>query len=77
MMNFGDFSIVQLLDLVGFIILVFVLILKWKDIKEYMSVNRGFHGIAQITFSRVTIILYIIYLLYRTFLPYFALYLFF
>ncbi len=27
MMNFGDFSIVQLLDLVGFIILVFVLIL--------------------------------------------------
>ena len=42
-----------------------------------MSVNRGFHGIAQITFSRVTIILYIIYLLYRTFLPYFALYLFF
>ena len=77
MMNLGDFSIVQLLDLVGFIILVFVLILKWKDIKEYMSVNRGFHGIAQITFSRVTIILYIIYLLYRTFLPYFALYLFF
>ena len=77
MMNLGDFSIVQLLDLVGFIILVFVLILKWKDIKEYMSVNRGFHGIAQITFSRVTIILYIIYLLYRTFLPYFAPYLFF
>ena len=77
MMNFGDFSIVQLLDLVGFIILVFVLILKWKDIKEYMSVNRGFYGIAQITFSRVTIILYIIYLLYRTFLPYFAPYLFF
>ena len=77
MMNLGDFSIVQLLDLVGFIILVLVVILKWKDIKEYIDVNRGFNGIAQITFSRVTIILYIIYLLYRTFLPYFALYLIF
>ena len=75
MMNLGDFSIVQLLDLVGFIILVLVVILKWKDIKEYIDVNRGFYGISQITFTRVTIILYIIYLLYRTFLPYFALYL--
>ena len=72
MMNFGDFSIVQLLDLVGFIILVLVVILKWKDIKEYINVNRGFYGIAQITFTRVTIVLYIIYLLYRTFLPFFA-----
>lgn len=77
MMNLGDFSIVQLLDLVGFIILVFVVILKWKDIKEYIDVNRGFHGIAQITFSRVTIILFIIYLLFRTFLPFFTLYLHF
>ena len=75
MMNLGDFSIVQVLDLVGFIILVIVVILKWKDIKEYIDVNRGFYGISQITFTRVTIILYIIYLLYRTFLPYFALYL--
>ena len=77
MMNLGDFSIVQLLDLVGFIILVLVVILKWKDIKEYIDVNRGFHGIAQITFSRVTIILFIIYLLFRTFLPFFTLYLHF
>jgi len=77
MIDFGNFSLVQLLDLIGFVVLVFVIILKWKDIKEYLDVNRGFHGIAQITFSRVTIILYIIYLLYRTFLPYFAPYLFF
>ena len=77
MINLGDFSIVQLLDLVGFIILVLVVILKWKDIKEYIDVNRGFHGIAQITFSRVTIILFIIYLLFRTFLPFFTLYLHF
>ena len=76
-MNFGDFSIVQLLDLVGFIILVLVVILKWKDIKEYIDVNRGFYGIAQITFTRVTIILYIIFLVYRTFAPYFVLYLHF
>ena len=75
MMNFGDFSIVQLLDLVGFIILVLVLILKWEDIKEYIDVNRGFYGIARITFTRVTIILYIIYLVYRTLSPYFFLYL--
>ena len=74
MMNLGGFSIVQLLDLVGFIILVLVVILKWKDIKEYIDVNRGFDGIAQITFSRVTIILYIIYLVYRTFAPYLSLY---
>ena len=77
MINLGAFSIVQLLDLVGFIILVLVVILKWKDIKEYIDVNRGFHGIAQITFSRVTIILFIIYLLFRTFLPFFTLYLHF
>ncbi len=77
MVNFGNFSLVQLLDLIGFVVLVLVVILKWKDIKEYISVNRGFYGIGQITFSRVTIILYIIYLLYRTFLPYFAPYLFF
>ena len=77
MINLGAFSIVQLLDLVGFIILVLVVILKWKDIKEYIDVNRGFHGIAQITFSRVTIILFIIYLLCRTFLPFFTLYLHF
>ena len=77
MIDFGNFSLVQLLDLIGFVVLVFVIILKWKDIKEYLDVNRGFHGIAQITFSRVTIILYIIYLVYRTFLPYFAPYLFF
>jgi len=77
MVNFGIFSLVQLLDLIGFVVLVLVVILKWKDIKEYISVNRGFYGIGQITFSRVTIILYIIYLLYRTFLPYFAPYLFF
>lgn len=77
MVNFGNFSLVQLLDLIGFVVLVFVIILKWKDINEYLDVNRGFHGIAQITFSRVTIILYIIYLVYRTFLPYFAPYLFF
>ena len=77
MMNLGDFSIVQLLDLVGFIILVLVVILKWKDIKEYIDENRGFYGIAQITFSRVTIILFIIYLLFRTFLPFFTLYLHF
>ena len=75
MMDFGDFSIVKLLDLVGFIILVLVLILKWKAIKEYIDVNRGFYGIGQITFSRVTIILYIIFLVYRTFAPYFLLYL--
>ena len=72
--NFGDFSIIKLLDLVGFIILVLVFILKWKAIKEYVDVNRGFYGIGQITFSRVTIILYIIYLVYRTFAPYFLLY---
>ncbi len=77
MINLGAFSIVQLLDLVGFIILVLVVILNWKDIKEYIDVNRGFHGIAQITFSRVTIILFIIYLLFRTFLPFFTLYLHF
>ena len=77
MINFGDFNIVKLLDLIGFIILVLVLVLKWKAIKEYISINRGFYGIGQITFSRVTIILYIIYLVYRTFLPYFAPYLFF
>ena len=77
MINLGAFSIVQLLDLVGFIILVLVVILKWKDIKEYIDVNRGFHGIAQITFSRITIILFIIYLLFRTFLPFFTLYLHF
>ena len=77
MINLGAFSIVQLLDLVGFIILVLVVILKWKDIKEYIDVNRGFNGIAQITFSRVTIILFIIYLLFRTFLPFFTLYLHF
>jgi len=75
MLNFGNFSLAQLLDLIGFVVLVLVIILKWKDIKEYMDMNRGFNGITQITFSRVTIILYIIYLLYRTFLPYFALYL--
>ena len=75
MMDFGDFSIVKLLDLVGFIILVLVFILKWKAIKEYIDVNRGFYGIGQITFSRVTIILYIIFLVYRTFAPYFLLYL--
>ena len=72
MMNLGDFSIVQLLDLVGFIILVLVVILKWKDIKEYIDVNRGFYGISQITFTRVTIVLYIIYLLFRTFAPFFV-----
>ena len=77
MVNFGDFSIVQVLDLVGFVILVFVLILKWKDIKEYIDVNRGFYGITQITFTRVTIILYIIYLVFRTFAPYFLIYLYF
>ena len=72
MINLGAFSIVQLLDLVGFIILVLVVILKWKDIKEYIDVNRGFYGISQITFTRVTIILYIIYLLFRTFAPFFV-----
>ena len=72
MMNLGDFSIVQVLDLVGFIILVIVVILKWKDIKEYIDVNRGFYGISQITFTRVTIVLYIIYLLFRTFAPFFV-----
>ena len=72
--KFGDFSIVKVLDLIGFIILVLVLILKWKDIKEYIDVNRGFYGIAQITFTRVTIVLYIIYLVYRTFAPYLSLY---
>ena len=76
-MIFGDFSIVKLLDLVGFIILVLVLILKRKEIKEYIDVNRGFHGIAHITFTRVNIILYIIYLVYRTFAPYFVLHLHF
>ena len=76
-MIFGDFSIVKILDLVGFITLVLVLILKRKEIKEYIDVNRGFHGIAHITFTRVTIILYIIYLVYRTFAPYFLLYLHF
>ena len=76
-MIFGDFSIVKLLDLVGFIILVLVLILKRKEIKEYIHVNRGFHGIAHITFTRVNIILYIIYLVYRTFAPYFVLHLHF
>ena len=74
MVKFGDFSIVQVLDLVGFVILVLVLILKWKDIKEYIDVNRGFYGITQITFTRVTIILYIIYLVFRTFAPYFLIY---
>ena len=74
MMKFGDFSIVQLLDLVGFVILVLVFILKWKDIKEYIDVNRGFYGITQITFTRVTIILYVIYLVFRTFAPYFLIY---
>ena len=74
MVKFGDFSIVQVLDLVGFVILVFVLILKWKDIKEYIDVNRGLYGITQITFTRVTIILYIIYLVFRTFAPYFLIY---
>ena len=74
MVNFGNFSLAQLLDLIGFVVLVFVIIVKWKDIKEYMDMNRGFYGIAQITFTRVTILLYIIYLLYRTFLPYFGLY---
>ena len=54
-----------------------MIILKRKDIKEYMDVNRGFYGIAQITFTRVTILLYIIYLLYRTIAPYFVLYLHF
>lgn len=72
MMNLGDFSIVQVLDLVGFIILVVVVILKWKDIKEYIDVNRGFYGISQITFTRVTIVLYIIYLVFRTFAPFFV-----
>ena len=77
MVNFGNFSLVQLLDLIGFVVLVLVVILKWKDIKEYISVNRSFHGIAQITFTRVTIILFIIFLLYNTFQPFFALYLIF
>ena len=77
MVKFGDFSIVQVLDLVGFVILVFVLILKWKDIKEYIDVNRGLYGITQITFTRVTIILYIIFLVYRTVAPYFLIYLYF
>ena len=77
MLNFGNFSLAQLLDLIGFVVLVLVIILKWKDIKEYMDMNRGFNGIAQITFSRVTIILYIIYLLYRTIAPYFVFYLYF
>ena len=74
MMNFGDFSIVKVLDLIGFIILVLVLILKWKEIKEYIDVNRGLYGITQITFTRVTIILYIIFLVFRTFAPYLSLY---
>ena len=77
MVNLGDFSVVKALDLIGFIVLVLVIILKRKDIKEYMDVNRGFYGIAQITFTRVTILLYIIYLLYRTIAPYFVLYLHF
>ena len=77
MLNFGNFSLAQLLDLIGFVVLVLVIILKWKDIKEYMDMNRGFNGITQITFSRVTIILYIIYLLYRTIAPYFVFYLYF
>ena len=34
MVNFGNFSLVQLLDLIGFVVLVLVVILKWKDIKN-------------------------------------------
>ena len=54
----------SILELLGFVLLIYILFAKLPEIKAYISENHAFKGIGFITFTKWQIVLYILVILY-------------
>ena len=54
----------SILELLGFVLLIYILFTKFSEIKAYISENHAFKGIGFITFTKWQIVLYTLVILY-------------
>ena len=54
----------SILELIGFVLLIYILFTKFSEIKAYISENHAFKGIGFITFTKWQIVLYTLVILY-------------